>query len=52
VSSHYIYVACQSCKASESIYTGELITDDFDDDDWEGETIEVPRCKTCKESGK
>jgi hypothetical protein len=48
MSSHYIYINCKKCSKSESLYTGEIFTDDFDDDDWEGEYIPVPLCKECK----
>lgn len=49
MSSHYIYVQCKNCEKVEMIYTGDLTTDNFDDSDWEGEFIPVPKCLVCKE---
>lgn len=52
MSSHYIYLACttEGCSSYESIYTGDVYTDEFDDsgpNSWEGETIHV-LCKKCQ----
>lgn len=46
MSSHYIYLSCSvpGCETRESIYTGEAFVYEFDDAEWEGETINVP-CK-------
>lgn len=49
MSSHYLYIACEKCGKAESIYTGDVTTEDFDDADWEMETIEVPMCIECKD---
>lgn len=49
MSSHYIYIQCENCKKVESIYTGDVTTDDFDDGDWEGEHIPVNMCIACKD---
>ena len=48
MSSHYIYLACSypGCETRESIYTGDVMTDEFPDsgpDSFEGETIST-RC--------
>lgn len=41
MSSHYIYVACpaKGCEKRDSIYTGSEMLTDFNDREWEGETI-------------
>lgn len=46
MSTHYLHLACsvEGCNTSETIYTGQAYTYEFDDDMWEGETISVP-CK-------
>ena len=49
MSSHYLYIHCKSCDKTESIYTGDLTTYDFDDDDWELSHIPVEKCLECKE---
>ncbi len=50
MSTHYLYLACsiEGCDTTESIYTGQAYTYEFDDEAWEGETIYVP-CKKHKE---
>lgn len=50
MSSHYIYVQCNKpdCDSFESIWTGDVELDDFDDNAWEGEAIKVT-CKHHKE---
>jgi hypothetical protein len=48
MSSHYIYIACENCNQTEPIYTGDKVSEDFDDADWEGESISVPKCIACK----
>lgn len=50
MSSHYIYVRCQRCGKSESVYTGDVMTYEFDDADWEGEFIAVSKCLACKQA--
>lgn len=50
MSSHYLYVTCGNCNKQESIYTGDIETYEFDDADWEEETIHVSKCKECKET--
>lgn len=50
MSSHYIYIRCSTCPENDMIYTGNLTTEAFDDNDWEGETIMV-QCKACKAGG-
>lgn len=52
MSSHYINVKCQNCGKMEAIYTGEVTTYDFDDTDWEMETISVSKCIACKSAPK
>lgn len=52
MSMHYIYIRCGFCEKAESIYTGNIELEQFDDDDWEGETIEVTMCKDCKAQAK
>ncbi len=47
MSSHNIWVQCPDCRKSESIYTGDVDLDEFDDEDWEGSIISV-RCTECK----
>ena len=54
MSSHYIYLACSTngCNSHESIYTGDVQADDFEDSgphSWEGETIRIS-CKKCNEA--
>ena len=41
MSSHYIFVSCpvEDCEKFETIYTGGEILDNFNDLEWEGETI-------------
>lgn len=48
MSSHCIYVNCIECGKTESVYTGDIITNDFDNGDWEGESI-CATCIECKE---
>jgi hypothetical protein len=50
MSSHYIYIQCENCDKTESIYTGDVEAYDFDDADWEGEFIKVAECIACKEA--
>lgn len=52
MSSHYVCVQCENCGKTESIYTGDATTEDFDDADWEGESIPVNKCIVCKEASK
>ena len=47
MSSHVIWVRCEKCGTSEGIPTSDVTLDDFDDNDWEGETISTP-CRECK----
>lgn len=47
MSTHYIFVRCERCGVSESIYTGNADLDLFHDD-WEQSTIKVV-CIKCKE---
>jgi hypothetical protein len=49
MSSHYLYIQCENCDKTESIYTGDLTTYGFDDDDWEMSFIPVKKCTECKE---
>lgn len=54
MSAHYIYIACSEggCDTTESVYTGSVTTNLFDDsgpDSWEGEFIYI-KCKKCKEA--
>lgn len=49
MSSHYLYITCANCKKSEPIYTGDKEAEYFDDADWEGELVEVDKCRECKE---
>lgn len=50
MSSHYIYISCMTCDKRESVYTGDKITDEFDCDDWEGDSIPVRSCIECKKT--
>lgn len=49
MSMHYVYIECATCNERDSIYTGDVDTEYFDSEDWEGEIIVVPMCKRCKE---
>jgi len=44
----YMHVRCEKCSVCEWVYAGGLEIDAFDSDDWEGKTIVVSRCKSCK----
>ncbi len=48
MSSHEIFIQCDRCKKLESLYTGNLLSYQFDDEDWEGEFITVQYCIDCK----
>ena len=48
MSSHYLLIICDKCAKSESLHTGSIETEDFDDEDWEGNLIYVPKCIECK----
>lgn len=52
MSAHYVYIYCESCGKLESIYTGDVTTELFDDADWEGEFIKVSKCAECKDKDK
>lgn len=52
MSSHYIFLSCATpeCDTTETLYTGNIYSELFDDsgpDSWEGETISV-KCKQCQ----
>lgn len=46
MSMHYIYIQCPRCGKTESIYTGDKDTEEFNSTDWEGETI-LTKCIEC-----
>lgn len=47
MSSHCIYIQCFECGKQEALYTGRIYSEDFDDSDWEMETIGAV-CIECK----